>query len=266
MKFLASFPLIFSDIFKSLIIYKIWSRIALKTMFVKYNRSKLGFLWPFINSFFFAIAISVVFSEILNQDFSTYAPYLIAGFITWNFFSSIIAEQTTIFTANSSYLKELNYNLFFYIFKKSYELLFIFVINIFIFIFLSICFFNQLTFNALLLLINIPLIIFLSIFAAYVFAAINCFFRDFVFVMNNMMRLFFFITPILWHAENSDGIRSHLSMYNPFYYLINLIRDPLLSNDFNEVNYIIYLCLLLFFFLFSVILFNKVNKKIVFYV
>lgn len=266
MKFFTAFLLIFSDIFKSVAIYKIWSRIALKTMFVKYNRSKLGFLWPFINSFFFAIVISIVFSEILNQDFFIYAPYLIAGFITWNFFSSIITEQTTVFTANSSYLKELNYNLFFYIFKKNYEILFIFIINIFIFIVLSVCFFNQLTLNVLLLLVNIPLLMFLSIFVAFVFATINCFYRDFVFVMNNLMRLFFFITPILWTVDNSVGIRAHLSLYNPFYYLINLIRDPLVNSTFNEFNYIIYFYLLAFFFIFAAILFKKLNRKIVFYV
>ena len=121
-------------IFDTLAVHKIWSKIAIKTMFVKYRRSKLGFLWPFINSFFFAIVISIIFSEILDKSFNDYAPYLISGFIIWNFFSSIISEQTVIFTSNNNYLKELHFNLFFYIFKKNYELIFVFIINVFIFI------------------------------------------------------------------------------------------------------------------------------------
>ena len=154
-KFLKANLLIFHDIYKALLLRKIWSAIALKTMFVKYKRSKLGFLWPFVNSFLFSIIIAIVFSSLLNQSFKEYAPYLISGFIIWNFFSAIISEQTTVITENNSFLKELNYNIFFYIFKKNYELIFTFIINILIFLLLSELFFHQLSLKLYLLLINI---------------------------------------------------------------------------------------------------------------
>ena len=266
MKFFAANKLLAKHIFDTLAIHNIWSRISLKTMFVKYKRSKLGFLWPFINSFFFAIIISVVFSEILDKNFSDYAPYLISGFIIWNFFTSIISEQTTIFTSNNIYLKELHYNLFFYIFKKNYELICIFIVNVLIFIILSALFFYDLSLNSFLLLINIPLIIVLSVFVAFVFGVINCFFRDFIFVVNNFMRLFFFVTPILWTVENAQGARGFISQYNPFFYLVDMLRSPLISLEINENSYIVYAMLVLLFYFLTIILYQTVYKKIIFYV
>ena len=254
------------DLYLALLLYKTWSTIAMKTMFIKFKRSKLGFFWPFFNSFFFAISISFVFSIILDQSFKVYAPYLISGFIIWNFFSAIISEQTLVITSNSSYLKELNYNFIFYIFKKNYELTFYFIINIFIFVLLSALFFHEISLSIFLLIINILLIIILSIFVSISLSIIQCFFRDFVHIVNNVMRLMFFITPIIWSVEMEEGMRGALSIYNPFYYLLEMIRTPLISSHLINNLYLVYLLLLSFFYLLSLFLYKVFYRKITYYI
>ncbi len=45
-----------------------------------------------------------------------------------------------------------------------------------------------------------------------------------------MMQLVFLITPIMWMPESLKGaIAGPLLLFNPFYYLIEVVRQPLLG-------------------------------------
>ncbi len=56
-------------------------------------------------------------------------------------------------------------------------------------------------------------------------------FRDVPLVVQNAVQLFFFITPILWKPENLSG-RDWIYLLNPFYYLIEIMRRPLLGGGY----------------------------------
>ena len=261
-----NFTLMVSDLIESYCLYQVWSKISMKTMFIKYKRSKLGFLWPFLNSFLFAIIIAFIFSEILSEPFYSYAPYLITGFLIWNFYSSIINELIPVFVNNEIFIKELWYNLFFYIFKKLHEIFIIFIVNIGIYLLLDAFFFHNQSIKLFLLLINIPLILVLSVFVSFVFATINSFFRDFVFIVNNSMRLFFFVTPILWKVDNVSGLKSFLVIYNPFFYIVDLIRAPLINESISPYSFHVVFLLILFFLLVTLAIYKKVKHRVVLYI
>ena len=53
-------------------------------------------------------------------------------------------------------------------------------------------------------------------------------FRDVPPIVASVMRIAFFLTPVMWIPEML-GSRAYLALYNPFAYFVELIRAPLLG-------------------------------------
>jgi ABC-type polysaccharide/polyol phosphate export permease len=48
-------------------------------------------------------------------------------------------------------------------------------------------------------------------------------------VVVNLIQVMFFLTPIIWKAEQLSEARQKLIHLNPFFYLLELLREPLLG-------------------------------------
>jgi ABC-2 type transport system permease protein/lipopolysaccharide transport system permease protein len=54
-------------------------------------------------------------------------------------------------------------------------------------------------------------------------------FRDIPLIITNLVQLLFFTTPILWRVDTLPPDQTWVARYNPFHYLIEVIRQPLLG-------------------------------------
>ena len=84
-------------------------------------------------------------------------------------------------------------------------------------------------------------------------------FKDIKKIIENLLIIFFFSTPIIW---NEEIMRPHLKLilnFNPFYHLINVFRNPLL-NKINE-QYFFHLVISLLITFTTIILSYYINKK-----
>src|SRR5699024_2885646 len=64
-----------------------------------------------------------------------------------------------------------------------------------------------------------------------ILSAIVIIIRDMKNVIQNFMRLFFFMTPIIWTLETATPIMQVVSEYNPFTYLIMTYRTALVYSE-----------------------------------
>ena len=55
-------------------------------------------------------------------------------------------------------------------------------------------------------------------------------FRDIPLIVTNLVQLVFFATPILWRADTLPADRSWVILANPFHYLIDNLREPMLGH------------------------------------
>lgn len=55
--------------------------------------------------------------------------------------------------------------------------------------------------------------------------------RDMKNVLSNVMRMFFFVTPIFWSLEEANELMHVISSFNPFAYLLMNYRTALVLND-----------------------------------
>ncbi|PYZ92597.1 Teichoic acid translocation permease TagG [Salipaludibacillus keqinensis] len=97
-------------------------------------------------------------------------------------------------------------------------------------------------------------------------STISIIIRDFQLFLQSMMRLLFFLTPILWEPSRMPEIYHQILKLNPFYYLIFGFRDTFLGQGwfYEDLTYMLYFWLLtLLILLVGAIMHFKFRKKFI---
>lgn len=80
-----------------------------KELKVKYKDSVLGFAWSMLNPAFTLTIYYVVFQLILGNRQPMFALFLLAGLLVWNFFSGALAGATGSVTGNGAIVKKVSF-------------------------------------------------------------------------------------------------------------------------------------------------------------
>lgn len=75
------------------------------------------------------------------------------------------------------------------------------------------------------------LIVYNAFWVTMLFAVLSTRFRDFAHLVQTVMRIVMFLTPIFWLPEQMGGMMDFL-IYNPVTHFVFLLRDPILYGTF----------------------------------
>ena len=74
------------------------------------------------------------------------------------------------------------------------------------------------------------LLVLTGVFMASISLALLCTrFRDMPQIVNNLLQLAFFVTPIMWHVEQLGPNAFYIDVFNPFAAFLRVIAEPLLG-------------------------------------
>ena len=218
------------DIYIAFLRHELWMTLGWRDVLSRYRRSWLGSLWITLSMAIVAGVMGSLYSAIMQRPASEYIPYLTVGFIVWNMLSALITEGTQSFISNSAAIKEIPLPNSVYIFRLIWRNTLIFGHNVVVYLLLLLIFQISPYPAVLLALPALFLILLNGMWIGLLFGLINARFRDFSQLVNNSMRLLFFVTPIIWHADLVTGLRGAFVHLNPFYYLIEVLRLPMLGS------------------------------------
>lgn len=195
----------------------------------RYKRSVLGPFWLTLGTGIGVGGLGFVWSTLFNLDKATFIPLLTVGLILWGFISGIINESNQAFIQNAQLIRNVPLPLFFYPLRLILRHLINLAHNTAVIVIVFLIFppdWHWSTFLALpaffLTVLNLSwMSLFIGMFAAR--------FRDTETAISNFMPLIFFISPILFKAEQL-GVSSWIVWINPFSYFISAVRDPLLGH------------------------------------
>ncbi len=256
----------FKELRKSLNNYNTWSHLALNEIMKKYQSTVLGPLWITFSIAFFTLGISYLYSSILNIPFETYFPYLASGIISWYLISDLIMESNTLFVRSAGILKQTSFRKLELVFRMLGKHFIIFFHNILFLIACIVLFKIKISLiNCLYILSSIFLLAVNLYWISLSLAIIGARYRDVGPILQNGMRLLFFITPILWMPELKANRAAFLD-YNFFYYLIDMIRAPIIYGHYNLKAMTVCLCTAVIGFIFCSILYRYTRKQIIFWI
>jgi len=90
-------------------------------------------------------------------------------------------------------------------------------------------------------------------------------FRDIPPIVASLLQLSFFATPILF-KKNLLGEYEFILQFNPFFYFLEIFRNPILGEIVRAEIYIGCIIITLFSWLFFILIYNKSKDKISFWI
>ena len=193
----------------------------------KYKGSFLGILWSFINPLLTALVYAIIFPFILKTSQDHYVTFLIIGILPWNFFVTTINQGTTTVLQNGSIIKKVYFPREILPISIVGSNLVNFIIScLIIFLFLI---FSGIGFSPYILFL--PLIILVqTIFQmgiVFITSAINVYVRDAEYIINFILNMVFYATPILYSSSLFPEKIAWLLNLNPMTTIIICYRDIL---------------------------------------
>lgn len=194
----------------------------------KYKGSFLGIIWSFVNPLLMTLVYAIVFPFILKSTEPNYVTFLVIGILPWTFFTTVISQGTYCVLANAGIIKKVYFPREILPISIATSGLINFLIScIIIFMFLL---FSGIGFSFHILWL--PLIILtqyiFSLAIIFITSAINVYIRDAEYIINFIVNMLFYATPILYKAETFSGsILQWVIKLNPLATILTCYRDVL---------------------------------------
>lgn len=207
----------------------------------RFRRSRLGILWIVIQQLVFSLGAGLVWTNVFGVNANEFIPFLTIGITVWSFIASSMTEGCGTFVIAHSYLKQLPLPQSIFIFRTLLTQCFYLFVGIAT-TFIILVIFGK--FKLISIVYTIPGLLILLIYfyaASGSMAYLGLRYRDIQHALTGIFSLLFILTPVIYPPEIliKKGI-AFVVYGNPFASLIEIIRCPLLNNDFaNTQHYLV---------------------------
>ncbi len=216
------------DIVRGAYAFRLWGRLGWQDIRKRYRRSKLGPFWITVSMGVLVTAMSTLYGALFEVEIADYVPFLALGFIVWGLISGLITEGCAVFTGAANIIKEARLPLSLYVYRVVWRNLIIFFHNIVIFVVVATLFSIRPGWAGLLALPGLVFLCLNGVWTGLLLGIVSARFRDLPPIVESIMRITFFVTPIIWMPSLLPE-RAVLLDFNPFFHVLELVRAPLLG-------------------------------------
>ncbi len=221
----------------------LWSLTA-RELKARYRASVLGFLWTFLNPTLNMLVYVFVFGVVLNQGGPRYPYFLFAGLLPWIYFASSVSGGTSSISDRKDLLTKVRFPAQVLPATVVATNLANFVLSLPLLIALGMLFGDVPTWHFVLLIPVMALQTFFTLALTYLLSALNVAFRDLQYVVQNIIQMLFFLTPVLWKVETvPEKWRAWLMYGNPLASVMVAYRDVLYDHRAPEAGPLLSLAL-----------------------
>lgn len=207
---------------------KLWIKYR---MLSRYSQTFLGILWIVIQPLAISLILAVAFSQLLDRqagDDIPFVAFFLSGLTFWNFFHSAVHSGSTLLLNSMSLMVRVYFPreiiIFVHIGQQLIELFFtiisMIIINMLVGIFPNIYW----LYLPILLMIQCLLILGFVLFLC----VLSVYFRDIPQLVGVVLRLLFYLTPLLYPLSIWPDALEPLFQFNPMAMLIVAYRDILI--------------------------------------
>jgi lipopolysaccharide transport system permease protein len=232
-----SFQMALSDVSAGFAVWRLWGRMGWNDILQRYRRSLLGPFWLTASMAIMVVSLGVLYAELFKTPIHDFLPFLCVGLLIWNLLASFLTEGGAIFTTSESYIKQIRLPYSVYVYRSMWSKLIIFAHNFVIYFGVLIYFQIWPGAAALLAIPGLILIVVNGALATVYIGILSARFRDIPQLINSVVQIIFFVTPIMWKPELLSG-RTYIADVNPFYHLVEVVRAPLLGHVPEWKNYL----------------------------
>ena len=206
------------------------ARLALDDIHGKYRRTVLGPLWIAIGQAVTVGGFVLVFSGLFGLDPTHYTVYLAAGFPVWALLSQFLVDMPQTFIAARGVIESYQLPWLMHIWRRSigYQLTLLHQLATLVVVMVMLRIPPKL--EMLLALPALAIIVVAGTGVGTLLAVLGARYRDLQPAMQVATGFLFLFTPVMWRADQLREQLTWVFQYNPLYYFVRLLRDPLMGS------------------------------------
>lgn len=245
--------------------WRIWWLLGIGDIRKRYARSRLGQFWITLSMAIFVGVIGATYALIFNQPIRDFLPYVAANFVVWTLISGIISDSCAAFVQAESFLRQEPLPKTVFVMRVLVRHVASFAHNIIILpvVFVAM---GQVPYKTWLLFpFGLLLVITAGFFTCLMLGLLCARFRDLPEIVQILLRLAFFVTPVVWPKTALQGHAALVVEYNPLAAFLHVVAEPMQGNIPSGASYLYAIIFIVLLGLVSVPLFARFRARIVYW-
>jgi lipopolysaccharide transport system permease protein len=217
-----------ADLLATARLWRLCRALAWHDLRLRYHGSLLGPFWLTLSSGLTVFALGGLYATLLGQPAGNYVPYLAVSLLLWNVLAGYLAEACTLFTQQAASIRSLPMP--YGVYAARLLLRSLFSLGHMLLVLPPVFILYGLHPGAGLLLL-VPALLLWGVAGFSVSLALGAAcarFRDVQPALIAVLQLGFFLTPVLWRADQL-GPQAAWLWLNPFHPMLEVARAPLLG-------------------------------------
>ncbi|MFT8809166.1 ABC transporter permease [Gluconobacter sp.] len=211
-------------------LWRLGVRLGWLDIRLRYRGSALGPFWLTITSALMVASMGVLYSRLFHMQLATYLPFLSLSLTLWSVgLSSLIQESCSCFLDAEAMVRSVQLPLLLYAVRVVVRNAIVFAHNIVVPLGVFVIYHLWPGINAILAIPALLLWALDGFAACMLFGSLCARFRDVTPIVAALLQIVFYVTPIIWMPEQL-GAKASFLLYNPFYPLLEIVREPLLGH------------------------------------
>lgn len=247
-----------------------WFSLVRNDLSNRYKRSFLGIFWSLVRPLAMTFILCMVFAKLFNLEVAEYAPFLLLGMLTWQFFTESLLQGCHSFGLGSAYIRQQSVPLA--IFPLRTVLGSGFHALVALGMALVVTWYFRGSLDPLALFYLIPAVFYLFVlgwFLAILSGIMHTHFPDTNHLLEISLQILFYMTPILYQPSSIQN-RTKMIMvieWNPLTSVLALIRTPILEGTAPAMHHVlISLLFLAVLASLGLVLLRKLERTLIFWI
>ncbi len=195
---------------------------------LRYRGSMLGPFWLTISTGVMVASLGFLYSALFHMSLREYLPFLALSQVLWAFLATLVAESCSAFTDAEPVIRSMRMPFFLFAIRILVRNILVLAHNIFVIVVVFAVLVVWPGWTALMALPALPLWILDGLAMCLLLGGICARFRDILPIVNSVMQIAFFLSPVIWKPEQlKDGAK--WLPFNPFYDMLEIVRGPMLG-------------------------------------
>lgn len=195
---------------------------------LRYRGSVLGPLWLTISTGVMVGALGFLYSTLFKMELRDYLPFLALSQVLWAFMAATVSDACTGFTEAEPVIRSIRMPFTVFAIRTIIRNVAILAHNIIVIVIVFAIFRRWPGAGALLAIPGLLLWLLNAMALNLMLGAFCARFRDILPIINSVMQIAFFLTPVIWKPEQL-GPLVWILPFSPFFDLIEIVRAPLLG-------------------------------------
>lgn len=209
----------------------IWVTLAWQDIKLRYRGSVLGPLWLTLTIVIMVSSMGFLYAKLFSMDVKTYLPFLTVGMVFWQMISSIITDSCNCFVQAAAIVQQVRMPFSIHIYRMICRNLIVLAHTVAVIPIVLIIFHKPIGWQIVQVLPALALLSLNALFLGIVLGMVSARFRDVPPIIQNLVQVLFFVTPVFWAPEQL-GRWEAVSQFNPLFAAIDILRSPIIGPHF----------------------------------